>query len=63
MDAAVVQDVRGQCRAAPTALTSISAMSADAGDARADQGLVTASLKDKLIMIGAKVVSHDRYIL
>jgi hypothetical protein len=37
---------------------------AHAGDAGADQGLVSlTSLKDKLIKIGAKVVSHGRYVI
>ena len=35
---------------------------AHAGDARADQGLVADELKEKLIKIGAKVVSHGRYV-
>ena len=35
---------------------------AHAGDAGADQGSLT-SLKDKLIKIGAKVVSHGRYVI
>jgi hypothetical protein len=36
---------------------------ADAGDARADKGWSLTSLKDKLIKIGAKVVSHGRYVI
>ena len=36
---------------------------AHAGDARADQDWSLTSLKDKLIKIGAKVVSHGRYVI
>jgi hypothetical protein len=32
-------------------------------DTGADQGLVLTSLKEKLIKIGAKVVSHGRYVV
>ena len=32
------------------------------GDAPADQGLVADELREKLIKIGAKVVSHGRYV-
>jgi hypothetical protein len=53
-----------QARAAPTSCARLQSRQflADTGDARADQGLVTDSLKEKLIKIGAKVVSHGRYI-
>src|SRR5258708_2093467 len=34
-----------------------------ASDATIDQGLVLTSLKEKLIKIGAKVVSHGRYVV
>jgi hypothetical protein len=36
---------------------------ADAGDAGADQGLVTDESEGKAIRIGAKVVSHGRYVI
>ena len=36
---------------------------AHAGDAGADQDWSPTSLKDKLIKIGAKVVSHGRYVI
>src|SRR5262249_42687579 len=47
MDAAVVPDVRGQRRAAPTSCARLQSgqFLADAGDARADQGLVTDKLE------------------
>ncbi len=47
MDAAVVPDVRGQRRAAPTSCARLQSRQflADAGDARADQGLVTDELE------------------
>src|SRR5262247_3698287 len=47
MDAAVVPDVRGQRRAAPTSCARLQSRQflADAGDARADQGLVTDKLE------------------
>jgi hypothetical protein len=63
LDAAIVQDIRGQCRAAPASCTRLQPwqLSPHAGNTRADQGLV-ASLKEKLIKIGAKVVSHGRYV-
>jgi aminoglycoside N3'-acetyltransferase len=35
---------------------------AHAGDARAYQGLVADDLKEKLIKIGAKVMSHSRHV-
>ena len=41
---------------------TISAISSHFGDAGADQGLVADKLKEKLIKIGAKVVSHRRYV-
>ena len=65
VDAAVVQNVRGQRCAAPASCARLQPRQflADAGDARADQGLVLTSLKDKLIKIGAKVVSHSRYVI
>src|SRR5258708_525481 len=47
MDAAVVQNVRGQRRAAPTSCARLQSRQflSDAGDARADQGLVTDKLE------------------
>src|SRR5262249_17323623 len=47
VDAAVVPDVRGQRRAAPTSCARLQSghFLADAGDARADQGLVTDKLE------------------
>ena len=47
MDAAVVPDVRGQRRAAPASCAHLQSRQflADAGDARADQGLVTDKLE------------------
>jgi len=47
MDAAVVPDVRGQRRAAPTSCARLQSgqFLADASDARADQGLVTDKLE------------------
>jgi len=40
----------------------ISEFPAHAGDARADQELSLTTLKEKLIKIGAKVVSHASYV-
>ena len=55
MDAAVVPDVRGQRRAAPASSACL----------QSNFGIfsrTTDELKEKLIKIGAKVVSHGRYV-
>lgn len=64
MDAVVVPDVRCQCRAAsaPRARLKSRQLPAHAGNAGADQGLVADSLREKLIKVGAKLVSHGRYV-
>ena len=65
MDATVVPNVRRQCGAAPASCARLQPRQfpAHACDAGADQGLVADDLKDKLIKIGAKVVSHGRYVV
>jgi hypothetical protein len=65
MDAAVMPLVRGQ-RSPPSASCArlqSRQFPSHAGDAGAHQGLSLTSLKEKLIKIGAKVVSHGRYEL
>jgi hypothetical protein len=64
VDAAIVPDVRCQ-RGSPStscAVLQSRQFPAHAGDARTDQGPSLTSLKEKLIKIGAKVVSHGRYV-
>src|SRR5262245_35377632 len=62
VDAVVMPDVRGQRRAAPASCARLQSWEflAHTGDAGADQGLVAD--EERLIKIGAKVVSHGRYI-
>jgi hypothetical protein len=61
VDATVVPNVRRQRGAAPASCARLQPpFSAHAGDVK-DWSLT--SLKDKLIKIGAKVVSHGRYIV
>ena len=64
VDAAVVPDVRGQRRAAPTSRARLQSRQflAAAGDARADQGLVTDKLEGEADQDRRKVVSHGRYV-
>src|SRR5262249_57357994 len=64
-DAGVMQDVHRQCRAAPASCTRLQSRQfpAHAGDVGADQDWSLTSLKEKLIKIGAKVVSHGRYVV
>ena len=65
VDATVVPNVRRQRRAAPTSCARLQSRQflADAGDARPVKDWSLTSLKDKLIKIGAKVVSHGRYVI
>jgi hypothetical protein len=65
MDAPVVPDVRGQRRATPTSCARLQSRQfpAHAGDGGADHGGSLTTLKDKLIKIGAKVVSHGLYVI
>ena len=64
MDAAVVPDAHGQRRPARTSCARLQSRQfpADADDAGADQDGSLTTLKEKLIKIGAKVLSHGRYI-
>jgi hypothetical protein len=57
-------NVRRQRGAAPASCARLQPRQfpAHAGDAGADQGRSLTTLKDKLIKIGAKVVSHGRYV-
>ena len=59
-----MSDVRRQRRPAPASCAGLQSrqLPARAGDARADQELVADELEEKLIKIGAKVVSHGRYV-
>ena len=65
VDTNVVQNVRGQRRAVPASCARLQSwqLSPHACNTGADQGLVAESLKEKLIKIGAKVVSHGRYVV
>ena len=56
--------IRRQRRPAPASRARLQSrqLPAHAGDARADQRLVADEPKEKLIKIGAKVVSHGRYV-
>src|SRR5262249_16413293 len=64
-DGVVMRDVHRQCRAAPASCTRLQSRQfpAHAGDVGADQDWSLTSLKEKLIKIGAKVVSHGRYVV
>ncbi len=64
LDAAVMQDIRCQRRSPSTARVSVQhgKLSANARDARADEGLVAHQPPGELIKIGAKVVRHGRYV-
>ena len=64
MDAAVMPDVRRQRRPAPASCAGLQSRQflAHAGDARLIKDWSLTSLKEKLIKIGAKVVSHGRYV-
>src|SRR5262252_3175136 len=63
VDTAVVQDVRGQRRAAPASCDRLQSwqLSPHACNTGADRGLVADELEGKLI--SAKVVSHGRYVV
>jgi hypothetical protein len=63
VDTAVVQNVRGQRRAAPAPCARLQSWqsSPHACNTGADKDWSLTSLKEKLIKIGAKVVSHGRY--
>ena len=65
MDAAVVQNVRGQRRAAPASCARLQSWqflrTLATPEPIKDWSLT--SLKEKLIKIGAKVVSHGRYVV
>jgi Transposase DDE domain group 1 len=65
VDATVVPNVRRQRGAAPASCARLQPRQfpAHAGDAGADQGLVADDLEGQLIKIGAKVVSHGRYVI
>src|ERR1700732_4694045 len=64
MDAAVMSDVRRERRPSPASCAGLQSRQFPAhfGDAGADQGLVADESEEKLIKIGAKVVSHGRYV-
>ena len=64
MDAAVMPFLRGQCRPplASCACLQPRQFHANAGDAQGGGAVVTNQPADKLIKIGAKVVSHGRYV-
>ena len=64
VDAAVMPLLRRQRRAPPASCARLQSrqLPAHAGDAGADQGLVADQPAEKLIKIGAKVVSHGRYV-
>jgi hypothetical protein len=61
-DATIVPNVRRQYCTAPASCARLQPRQfpAHAGDAGADQGLVADESKEKLIKVGAKVVSHGR---
>src|ERR1700731_1481913 len=64
MDATVMSFVRRQRGSSPASCARLQSrqLSAHAGDAGADQGLVADEPEGELIKIGAKVVSHGRYV-
>jgi hypothetical protein len=64
VDAAVMPFLRRQRRpsSAPRAGIQSRQLHADAGDAHDGGAVVAAGLREKLIKIGAKVVSHGRYV-
>ena len=64
MDPAVLPVLLGQRGPSSTSRTRLQSRQfpSHVGDPRSDQGLVAESLKEKLIKIGAKVVSHGRYV-
>jgi hypothetical protein len=65
VDATVVPNVRRQCGAAPASCARLQPRQfpAHASDAEPIKDWSLTSLKDKLIKIGAKVVSHGRYVI
>ena len=63
MDATVVPNVRRQCGAAPASCPRLQPRQFPAlATPKPIKNWSLTSLKDKLIKIGAKVVSHGRYI-
>ena len=64
MDAAVMSYLRRQRRSPPAPCAGLQSRQfhADAGDAKAAEPWSLTSLREKLIKIGAKVVSHGRYV-
>jgi hypothetical protein len=64
MDAAVMPDLRRQCRppSAPCIGLQPRQLHANAGIPKTAEPWSLTSLCDKLIKIGAKVVSHGRYV-
>ena len=64
MDAAVMPNLCRQCRPPPAPRAGLQPwqLHADAGDAKAAEPWSLTSLREKLIKIGAKVVSHGRYV-
>ena len=64
MDAAVLPLLRRQRRPPPAPRTGLQScqLHADAGDAEEVKQWSLTSLREKLIKIGAKVVSHGRYV-
>jgi Transposase DDE domain group 1 len=64
VDPPVVPLLRRECRppSAPRAGLQPGQFYADAGDAKAIEPWSLTSLREKLIKIGAKIVSHGRYV-
>jgi hypothetical protein len=64
VDAAVMPHLRGQRRPPPAPCAGLQPrqLHADASDAKAAEPWSLTSLREKLIKIGAKVVSHGRYV-
>jgi hypothetical protein len=65
VDTAVVPDVRGQRRAAPASCAGLQSRQFPAQLATSEsiKDWSLTSLKEKLIKIGAKVVSHGHYVI
>ena len=64
VDATVVPNVRRQCGAAPAALAyNLANFLRTLATPETIQDCSLTTLKDKLIKIGAKVVSHGRYVI
>jgi hypothetical protein len=63
VDTAVVQNVRGQRRAAPASCARLQSWQRTLATLEPIKDWSLTSLKEKLIKIGAKVVSHGRYVV